>query len=405
MAQGIRLRESPRARLAEAIRLRLRNDSHFEAQAADLSTTGVGVISSRSAPLSEEVEFELSLGGEVARGRAEVIWWRDPRPDRSEASTMGLRFTALDPDSKALIESHLRSLGDATETRVQPTDRTPVLKAEPAEARPPAAPETAPPAVVAQRSVEREAESQPERLEGSYTEEVEERLVPDPSPAFARVLIGGVAALVVAAIAIWAFSEGRRQPTASAEGRDDPSQERSTTLTTSPPIPTVEPLPTAVSLPPPAPVGLSVGSARVVEEVPGRSGPTPIARDATQAPEDGASPTGLNRVVSIDASLVDGQTLVAVRAQAALTSKDIFATMLGPLPARYLVRVSGVGERYQPDTVEVGMPMVERIRTGFHHTNRGPELHLVLDLPSKETEVTWAVREGQLELRLSRAPN
>ncbi len=79
--------------------------------------------------------------------------------------------------------------------------------------------------------------------------------------------------------------------------------------------------------------------------------------------------------------------------------------MLGPLPARYLVRVSGVGERYRPETVEVGMPLVERIRTGFHQTNRGPELHLVLDLPSKETEVTWAVREGQLELRLSRAPN
>jgi hypothetical protein len=69
-------------------------------------------------------------------------------------------------------------------------------------------------------------------------------------------------------------------------------------------------------------------------------------------------------------------------------------------PPRYLVRISGIERPWRPPNLEFGSPLIERVRTGLHSTPRGPELHVVLDLPSRAVEHDWEIEDDLLRVRL-----
>ena len=85
--------------------------------------------------------------------------------------------------------------------------------------------------------------------------------------------------------------------------------------------------------------------------------------------------------------------------------QDIFAALIGPDPPRYLLRLSGIESPWRPPDLDVGSPLIERVRTGLHSTPRGPELHVVLDLSTREVEHSLEVEGEALRVRLrSRTP-
>jgi hypothetical protein len=139
---------------------------------------------------------------------------------------------------------------------------------------------------------------------------------------------------------------------------------------------------------------------------PDRSAPAPDAAPESAvraaAPDAGpaASITRARRLLAIEPGADDGAEVLVLRADAPFRRQDVFAALIGLDPPRYLLRLSGIEHRWSPADLEVGSPLVQRVRTGLHATARGPELHIVLDLSTRAVDHSFAVEGDVLRVRL-----
>jgi hypothetical protein len=95
---------------------------------------------------------------------------------------------------------------------------------------------------------------------------------------------------------------------------------------------------------------------------------------------------------------------VTLRADAPFRREDVFAALIGPDPPRYLLRLSGIDRVFRPATLEASTPLLDRVRTGLHQTPRGPQLHVVLDLPTRAVEHEWEIDGDTLRVHLRPRP-
>ncbi len=134
-----------------------------------------------------------------------------------------------------------------------------------------------------------------------------------------------------------------------------------------------------------------------------------IAAPASAAPAPAAVPDvapgtvgsdgRARRLLAIEPSTAGGGEVVVLRADAPFREQDVFATLMGVDPPRYLLRLSGIERQWRPD-LQVGSPLVQRVRTGLHSTPRGPELHIVLDLSTRAVDHSFEVEGDVLRVRL-----
>lgn len=118
MVAGEEKRGAPRAPIVLRIRLRYPDvDTFIDKFSTNLSATGMFISTRTPRPEGTEVKFELRLVDDspVVRGAGVVKWTRAFDPDRPRrAHGMGLEFTELDEQSRAVIEqvvAYKRSLG------------------------------------------------------------------------------------------------------------------------------------------------------------------------------------------------------------------------------------------------------------------------------------------------------
>jgi hypothetical protein len=135
--------------------------------------------------------------------------------------------------------------------------------------------------------------------------------------------------------------------------------------------------------------------------VPARAAPAPAApAPAVPAPDAAAPAARARRLIALEPSAgADGETLV-LRADAPLRREDVFATLIGPDPPRYLVRLSGIDRPWRPAEFAVGSPLIARVRTGIHDGPHGSELHVVLDLATRAVATTFEVEGPELRIHL-----
>ena len=74
----------------------------------------------------------------------------------------------------------------------------------------------------------------------------------------------------------------------------------------------------------------------------------------------------------------------------------VFATLIGPDPPRYLIRISGIQQRGNTIDLTAETGELVAIRTGLHETARGPVLHVVVDLTSRDLEIDLMYSDGSL---------
>jgi hypothetical protein len=106
------------------------------------------------------------------------------------------------------------------------------------------------------------------------------------------------------------------------------------------------------------------------------------------------------RLLAIEATRVAGGEELVLRADAPFRRQDVFAALIGPDPPRYLLRLTGIEHPWRPPDIEVGSPLIQRVRTGIHDTPRGRQLHIVMDLTSRALEHDWEIDGAVLRVRL-----
>ena len=111
------------------------------------------------------------------------------------------------------------------------------------------------------------------------------------------------------------------------------------------------------------------------------------------------------RVIALDHGVDGSAEVLALRFDVPFAEGDVFAALIGPDPPRYLLRLRGIERPWRPPELEVGGPLVQRVRTGLHSTPQGPELHIVIDLGTRAIEHSWTIEGDALRVRLTpRAP-
>jgi hypothetical protein len=127
--------------------------------------------------------------------------------------------------------------------------------------------------------------------------------------------------------------------------------------------------------------------------------PAVVAASPDRA-SDAAPAARARRIVAIEPAANDDGELLLLRADAPFRRQDIFAALIGPDPPRYLLRLSGIERPWRPPALDVGSPLIQRVRTGLHSTPRGLELHVVLDLSTRQVEHSFEVEGEALRVRL-----
>ena len=118
---------------------------------------------------------------------------------------------------------------------------------------------------------------------------------------------------------------------------------------------------------------------------------------------DQASPGSRAATEILDVSWARSKdlTLVRILANGELTPGRVDGSLLEK-PARYLMRIRGIGEPYVPEVIVPGLGSPERIRVGYHPELTPPQIHVVLDLADGDREVTWAIVGGDaIEIELA----
>jgi uncharacterized protein (TIGR02266 family) len=145
-------RDSRRVPLATKVQFKFDRFSGFISEySANISPTGMFIVSSNPEPLGRvlDLEFRLGDGFEIIQGKGEVVWSRAMADGPNRPPGMGLRFVELSEGSKDLIyrivDRYVQEGGtpfDLTTARDRIEDRTeepPPAPAPPAPAMAPAA--------------------------------------------------------------------------------------------------------------------------------------------------------------------------------------------------------------------------------------------------------------------------
>jgi hypothetical protein len=111
-----------------------------------------------------------------------------------------------------------------------------------------------------------------------------------------------------------------------------------------------------------------------------------------------------SRITDLQVSRAEGLTRVLLE-----FDEDIQPTcwrsfrLTEPNP-REVVILRGIGAKWEPATLDVGDPVVKRIRTGFHPERNPSELHLVIDLSTADARIIDARASGHLLVLLVGRP-
>jgi uncharacterized protein (TIGR02266 family) len=110
--------ESRRIALEREISIRVpRFDSFVTEYSANISTTGMFIVSENPQPPGTSFSFEFSVADDwkLIRGRGQVVWTRYRDEGGERRAGMGVRFIELDAQSRRLIrwivEKHIREGG------------------------------------------------------------------------------------------------------------------------------------------------------------------------------------------------------------------------------------------------------------------------------------------------------
>jgi hypothetical protein len=401
---GIRLRESPRIEISGKARLQIGSTpALIDAALLDLSATGMGLATAVAVPkpaAGEPCAFDLALDGVRVEGRGVVIWSRRARPDRGDAPNVGVHFHQLEGEGEsevaAIVEQRLASarrpsvaaraiFAPVVERAVEPVPAqteiaAPVsAPAEPVEEAPPVVSAAPPPSFG-----RREEPTSP---------------APDPPSPARRLLWVGVAgaAVVVAGLVMLGLFFGEQQSDPAPPMTVESIAEEPEPVDAAP-APVSEVLPATESRPE-APRAAVATLPDALAAAPAPAAAPPAAVPAV-APDTAGSDARARRLLAIEPSSGDGGEVVVLRADAPFRKQDVFAALMGVDPPRYLLRLSGIERQWRPPDLEVGSPVVQRVRTGLHSTPRGPELHVVLDLSTRAVDHSFEIEGEELRVRL-----
>jgi hypothetical protein len=427
-APEIRLRESPRIEVTGRVRLQLASSALLiDAAMLDLSATGMGLATSVATPkpaAGESCGFDFALDGLRVEGRGVVVWSRRARADRGDAANVGVHFQRLEGAGErevaAVVERGLASVRRpsiaarrvfiapephrSAEALVPASATIPSMAAVALEPSPPAAPAPArvfaPAAVAAPEVAPRAPSPAPVSPLGEPAPEASQARLPwaepdGPAAALAKrrlVWLGVVGATVTlaAGLGLWSLFE----PNDAAPARSDSAA-----------VDRVSVEPIAAVAPEPITDTAAVAEGERHAESSDAAAAVPALGAAVAAPDraapgDSTAASRARGIVAIEPSAADGGEAVILRADAPWRRQDIFAALIGPDPPRYLLRLSGIERPWRPANLEVGSPLVQRVRTGLHSTPRGPELHVVLDLSTRAVEHSFEIEGEALRVRL-----
>jgi hypothetical protein len=152
---------------------------------------------------------------------------------------------------------------------------------------------------------------------------------------------------------------------------------------------------------PPPPAAPVAGAGAPPAGEPSRLAAPPPAEPA-RAPSTGPP---LSRVERITWEESFGGTDVILWGNGAIREEVYKRFRLGGNPPRELIRISGIDRPFPLARLVVGTGDVLQVRTGFHPSPEGNELHIVLDLAHPNVQVTRVEEgEGRLKVHLQRSP-
>ena len=93
-------------------------------------------------------------------------------------------------------------------------------------------------------------------------------------------------------------------------------------------------------------------------------------------------------------SLDDGLTVVTIHTDSVVETRHWTSTRLSD-PARAIFRLKAFGPALPAMKIEVGDGVIHRLRLGFHPEFNPPEVHLVMDLESKDVEIARIRASGK----------
>ncbi len=96
---------------------------------------------------------------------------------------------------------------------------------------------------------------------------------------------------------------------------------------------------------------------------------------------------------------IDGQTMLILRADAAIDPERFEIVQLDGGSPRTVIKLRGAERPFDRIQIEVGTGQIEQVRVGFHTLEGGSELHFVADLSGPEVRVVSSEVVGQ-ELRI-----
>ena len=416
-APGLRLRESFRVAVTGRARLLVGAASAtIDATVLDLSTTGMGLataVATPKPPVGEVCAFELLIDGARIDGRGVVVWSRRARPDRGDAPNVGVRFERLEGFAQreiaALVDARLstgRWLAEVplpgpaleaggTVAALPEQQLTLAVTTAPIVAPPRAAPPIVDP-------------EPPPRPTPAAAPVAQIDALDQPAPSAKRRgmlwLVIATLVLLLAIVAVSLFrAEHPAEPVAPALDPVAPSELAASDVTATEASfePTSGEGEAIVAEPAPIAAPASDEADMIAEQPAPVSADPPAATEARAAP----APPRAGRLLALEPSVEGSAEIITLRFDAPFREADLFAALIGPDPPRYLLRLRGIERQWRPADLEVGSPLVQRIRTGLHSTPRGPELHLVIDLNTRAIEHSWAIDGDSLRVRLApRAP-
>ena len=446
-APEIHLRQHPRAGVAREISILFEGRSApLRAVLVDVSVAGLGIACAEPLPEGASVAFELDAEAGAVSGEGKVVWSHGQRRDRPDMATLGVRIVALGQAGferlDGLVERYLRrrpaipatvpvvlssaedegasaaapGAGEAAPDDPLIVEGTPLDKLPSATAE--ATPSTAPPAL-SLPPLEKPSASTPPVETPPPDLAAPPAPLPDrgsasvhrEQPRFQRYFVAGFVALLlavaaglvlgprfarqrVAEIGAEAGTPGEAAGPEPAIGGEEPSDLPVSAPVQAPaPGPILRPEPTVE---PPAP------ATEVAQEAPTEARPSPAAVRAAQRPGFDLVPPEAIR--SITAERSSGGTRLEIRGDRPIADEHVFAALIGPDPPRYLLRISGVRQRYSASRVSIGTDELLGVRTGLHDTVRGPELHIVVDLTTRDLDIEVGHDAGALVIDFDAAP-
>ncbi len=150
--------------------------------------------------------------------------------------------------------------------------------------------------------------------------------------------------------------------------------------------PTPEPAPTATAVPAPAaPVAdgavapVAPAAAGISDRGPGEGQAAATPAPSAPTPVEVVPPEPATAVESIGLSQEGAATVLRIVTNGSLERSRLREYRLEN-PPRQVLRIAGITEPYDDHPLQVGGPLLTRVRVGFHPEMSPPELHVVVDL-------------------------